>query len=320
MPLGVILAFIAFVVFSVADALIKTTGSGLSVFEIAFFTTTFSIIPLALFNRQERWRGIYKLRHPWLVHLRCGTTIAGTACVMYAFTHIAFADVYAIGFMTPLFVTLLSVLLLHEKVALHRWALLLISFLGVVLVVRPGFNELAAGHCLMLLGAILGAITNTILRHVAASERRISLVGLPVLYSAVVNGLLMIPTFVVPSLEQMALMLANGLCAGTAWLLLIQASKLSPASLIAPVQYTQLVWAMLFGALLFGEYPDGVAIIGMMVVVTAGLFNVVTEKWQIRRRPRVVTTLATAMREPLLVEEPTSQPQVSVSKFGGQAG
>jgi drug/metabolite transporter (DMT)-like permease len=205
-------------------------------------------------------------------------------------------------------------------VALHRWVLLLISFLGVVLVVRPGFNELAAGHYLMLLGAILGAITNTILRHVAAGERRISLVGLPVLYSAIVNGLLMIPNFVVPSQEQMALLLANGLCAGTAWLLLIQANKLSPASLIAPVQYTQLVWAMLFGALLFGEYPDGVAIIGMLVVVTGGLFNVVTEKWQIHRRPRVVTTLASAMREPLLAEEPTSQPQVSVSKVGGQAG
>lgn len=287
MPAGVILAFLAYAIFSVADALIKQTGPALSVFEIAFFTTSFSIIPAILTTRGERWRDLYKLQHPWLVHLRCLSAISGTACVMYAFTHILFAEVYAIGFTTPLFVTLLSVLLLREYVAPHRWALLFISFLGVLLVIRPGLRELETGHFVMMAGAVLGAITTTILRHVAPKERRVSLVGLQVLYSAIVNAVLMAPTFVVPTPAQLALLLGIGVLGGIGGLLLIQACRQTPANLIAPVQYSQLIWAILFGAMFFGEYPDWIAIVGMMVVVGAGLLNVLTERTPIRWKPRI---------------------------------
>jgi drug/metabolite transporter (DMT)-like permease len=287
MPVGVILAFLAYAVFSVSDALIKATGPAMSVFEIAFFTTSFSIIPAMLTKRGERWRDIYKLHHPYLVHLRCATAICGTACVMFAFTHIPFADVYAIGFTTPLFVTLLSVLLLREFVAVHRWVLLLISFLGVVLVIRPGLRELELGHYVMMIAAMLGAVTTTVLRHVAPKERKVSLVGLQVFYSAIFNGILMVPTFIIPTLEQLVILLGIGVLGGIGGLLLIQASKVTPANLIAPVQYSQLIWAILFGAMFFGEYPDWVAIVGMLIVVGAGLMNVLSEKRPIRWKPRV---------------------------------
>src|SRR5690606_11055059 len=134
-----------------------------------------------------------------LVHLRCATAIASTACVMFAFTHIPFADVYAIGFLTPIMVTLLGVLVLKEHVALHRWLLLIISFLGVVLVIRPGVRELQLGHLAIFISVFLGGITTIILRHVAPRERRVSLVGLQVLYSGIFNGVLMLPVFVMPS-------------------------------------------------------------------------------------------------------------------------
>jgi|SRR5215217_132020 len=287
MPVGVILAFIAYATFSVADALIKATGPTLSVFEIAFFTTSFSIIPAMITKRGERWRDIYKLQHPYLVHLRCATAITGTACVMFAFTHIPFADVYAIGFTTPIFVTFLSVLVLRELVTVNRWVLLFISFLGVVLVIRPGMRELELGHYVMMFAACLGAVTTTVLRHVAPKERRVSLVGLQVLYSGIVNGILMVPHFVMPSPEQFAILLGIGLLGGVGGLLLIQASKQTPANLIAPVQYSQLIWAILFGAMFFGEYPDWISIVGMFIVVGSGLMNVLSERRPIRWKPRV---------------------------------
>jgi drug/metabolite transporter (DMT)-like permease len=287
MPVGVILAFLAYAIFSVSDALIKVAGPTLSVFEIAFFTTSFSILPAILSNRTERWRDIYKLHHPWLLHLRCATAITGTACVMYAFTHIPFTDVYAIGFMTPVFVTILSVIFLKENVTPQRWLLLALCFLGVVLVVRPGMKEVAPGHIIILVGAFLGSITTIILRHVAPRERRVSIVGLQVLYSAIINGVLMIPTFVVPSLEQLALFLGIGLLGGLGGLLVIAATKVTPANLVAPVQYSQLIWAILFGALFFGEYPDWIAIGGMIVVVVSGLLNVLSDRRPIRWKPRI---------------------------------
>ena len=287
MPVGVILAFLAYASFSVADALIKVTGPTMSVFEIAFFTTSLSIIPAALTKRGERWRDIYKLRHPWLVHLRCATAISGTACVMFAFTHIPFADVYAIGFLTPIIVTLLGVVVLREYVAVHRWLLLIISFLGVVLVIRPGVRDLQLGHLAIFCSVFFGGITTIILRHVAPKERRVSLVGLQVLYSALFNGVLMIPTFVIPSPEQLAVFLGIGLLGGTGGLLLIAAASRTPANLVAPVQYSQLIWAIVFGALFFGEYPDYVAVIGLVIVLAAGLANVLTEKLKIVWKPRI---------------------------------
>ena len=287
MPVGVILAFLAYASFSVADALIKVTGPQMSVFEIAFFTTSFSIIPAMLTKRNERWRDLYKLRHPWLVHLRCATAICGTACVMNAFTHIPFADVYAVGFLTPIMVTLRGVLVLKENVAPHRWLLLVISFLGVVLVIRPGVRELQLGHLAILCSVFLGGITTIVLRHLAPRERRVSLVGLQVIYSGVINGLLMLPFFVLPTPEQLAVFLGIGLLGGTGGLLLIASVKRTPANMVAPVQYSQLIWAIVFGAAFFGEYPDYVAIIGMVIVLAAGLANVMTEKLKIVWKPRV---------------------------------
>lgn len=287
MPVGVLLAFLAYASFSMADALIKATGPAMSVFEIAFFTTTFSIIPAMLTKRGERWRDLYKLRHPWLVHLRCATAIAGTACVMYAFTHIPFADVYAVGFLTPVVVTLLGVLVLKEYVPVHRWLLLIISFLGVVLVIRPGVRDLQLGHLAIFCGVFFGGITTVILRHVAPKERRVSLVGLQVIYSALLNGLLMVPLFVMPSLEQLAVFLGIGLLGGTGGLLLIAAAKRTPANLVAPVQYSQLIWAIVFGAAFFAEYPDWVAVIGLIIVITSGLANVLTDKMKIVWKPRL---------------------------------
>ncbi len=287
MPVGVLLAFLAYASFSVADALIKIMGTAVSVFEIAFFTTSFSIIPAMLTKGGERWRDIYKLRHPWLVHLRCATAISSTACVMYAFTHIPFADVYAIGFLTPIGVTMLGVLVLKEHVAIHRWLLLLISFMGVLLVIRPGVRELEMGHLAIFCSVFLGAVTTIVLRYVAPRERRVSLVGLQVLYSALINGVLMLPTFTVPTWEQFAVFICIGLMGGTGGLLLISATRRSPANVVAPVQYSQLIWAIVFGAAFFGEYPDYVAVIGLFIVLAAGLANVLTEKLKIVWKPRL---------------------------------
>jgi len=287
MPVGVLLAFLAYLAFSMSDALIKATGPVMSVFEIAFFTTSFSILPAMVSKRGERWRDLYKLRHPVLVHLRCATAISGTACVMFAFTHIPFAEVYAIGFLAPIMVTALGVFVLKEDVGLHRWLLLVVSFLGVLLVIRPGLREVMPGHLAMLAAVFFSGITTTVLRYVAPRERRVSLIGIQVIYSAILNGLIMLPFFVMPTLEQLAVFLGIGIMGGTGALLLIAAAKRTPANLLAPVHYSQLIWAIVFGAAFFGEYPDWVAIAGMLVVLAAGLANVLTERLKIVWKPRL---------------------------------
>jgi len=287
MPVGVLLAFVAYASFSMGDALIKGIGTEMSVFQIAFFTTTFSIVPLIITNRHERWSQMLHMQHPRLIQLRCCTAICGTACIMYAFTHIPFAEAYAIAFTTPVIVTVLSVTILKEHVRKLRWFLLFVGFIGVLLVVRPGVRTIEFGHIAALASAFFGAVTTIILRHVAPKEKRISVMGVLVLYSMVFNATLMAPSFVIPSWQQMGILAVIGLFGGVGSLLIIQATKTTPANLIAPIHYSQLIWAIVLGSAFYSEYPDLLTIIGLAVVLSAGLANVLTDKMKIAWKPRL---------------------------------
>ena len=275
MPVGVIYAIVAYSVYSCGDAIIKGFGQDLSVFEIGFFVAVFGLIP-AVFAvpKQERWRDSFKLRQPLLVHLRSFTGVASAVLITISFTTIPFAETYSLVFLMPLFITVMSVLLLKEKVDPVRWAMMALGFVGVMLVVRPGFRELELGHLTALLCAVFGALTTTILRVIAPTEKRVSLIALPALYVIVINAVLMAPTFVMPTPLQFGLLVACGGMIGIGHILLIAATRNAPASQVAPIQYVQIVWAIALGAFFYSEYPDFIAYIGLAVVVLSGLVNV----------------------------------------------
>lgn len=275
MPVGVFYAVIAYSVYSCGDAIIKGFGQDLSVFEIGFFIAVFGLIPAAFAKPAgERWRDSFRLKHPFLVHLRSFTGVASAILVTVSFTTIPFAETYSLVFMMPLFITVMSVLFLKEKVDVIRWAMLALGFLGVMLVVRPGFRELEFGHLTALLCAVFGASTTTILRVIAPTEKRVSLIALPALYVIVINAVLMAPSFIMPTPQQFGLLAASGSMVGMGHILLIAATRNAPASQVAPIQYVQIVWAIGLGAFFYFEYPDYLAYIGLAVVVLSGLVNV----------------------------------------------
>ena len=190
MPTGVAFSLVAYLLYSCCDAIIKGFGSSLSVFEIAFWTALFSFVPAMLTKpKGEHWRQVHKMRHPWLVQLRSTSGVIGNLCIIYAFTHIPLAEAYSIAFLAPIFVVALSRTILREEVTWHRWFFLGASFLGVLLVVRPGFRELQLGHLAAVIAAFMGSISTTILRKVAPVEKRVSLIGIPLGYIIVFNGL-----------------------------------------------------------------------------------------------------------------------------------
>lgn len=275
MPIGVFYAVVAYSVYSCGDAIIKGFGQSLSVFEIGFFIALFSLIPAVFAKSQgERWRDSFRLKHPVLVHLRSFTGVSSSILVTVSFTTIPFAETYSLVFMMPLFITIMSIFILKERVNIVRWSMLALGFVGVMLVVRPGFRELEFGHLTALLCAIFGASTTTILRIIAPTEKRVSLIALPAIYVLVVNAVLMAPTFVMPTLPQFGLLAASGSLVGMGHILLIAATRNAPASQVAPIQYVQIIWAIGLGAFFFREYPDLLAYIGLAVVVLSGLVNV----------------------------------------------
>jgi drug/metabolite transporter (DMT)-like permease len=312
MPSGVIFAFSAYALYSCCDAIIKGFGSALTVHEIAFWTALFSFIPaIFLKAKGERWRDFWRMRHPWLVNLRGTSGLLGNFCVIFAFVHIPLAEVYSLAFLAPIFIVILSVLLLRESVGWQRWLFLAATFAGVLLVVRPGFRELQLGHLAALGAAFFGAISTTVLRRVAPTEKRVSLIALPILYILVANFFLMLPTLKMPTIEEFALLMIIGGMGGTGNVLFINATRLARASDIAPMQYSQIAWAIIFGAVFFHEYPDLVAYLGLGVVVVFGILNVMSDETRIRIFSRLSPGLgpATAIAEvskPLVPEDKPS--------------
>jgi drug/metabolite transporter (DMT)-like permease len=304
MPSGVYYAVVAYSVYSCGDALIKGFGQSLTIFEIGFFVALFSLLP-ALFAKPktERWRDSFSLKHPALVHLRAFSGVTSSALVTFAFVTIPFAEAYSLVFMMPLFITVMSVVLLKERVDAMRWGMLALGFFGVMLVVRPGFRELELGHLAALCCAFFGAATTTILRVVAPDEKRVSLIAIPALYVIVVNAVLMIPGFVVPSIEQLALLVTSGALIGLGHILLIAATRNAPASQVAPIQYLQIVWAIGLGAFFFTEYPDWIAYVGIGVVILSGLANVAFDGGRARIAGRFAEYRARRSNSPTNITE-----------------
>jgi len=285
MPPGVLFAFSAYALYSCCDAIIKGLGHGLSVYEIAFFTTLFSLVPVFLTTpKNENWLQFWRLKNPWLVHIRGVSGVIGNACIIYAFVTIPLAEAYSIAFLAPIFIVLISVTILKETVSLQRWLILAASFIGVLVVVRPGFRELHPGHIAALIAAFAGAVTTTVLRRVAKEETRVSLIGMASLYILVVNGTLMIVTRQVhwPTWTELGWLLVIGALGGTGNMLFIAATRAVQASQIAPLQYSQIFWAILFGAVFYREYPDAIGVAGLVVIVVAGVLNVLSGDAKLR--------------------------------------
>jgi drug/metabolite transporter (DMT)-like permease len=277
---GVLLALLAYATFSWGDAFIKGIGGGLPVFEIGFFTTAFAgALILIARPKEERWRDFWRMKRPWAVQARALSGVSAGILGIYAFTTIPFAEAYALIFLSPLFVTLLSMLVLGERIGPWRWFAILAGLAGVMLVVRPGFRELHFGHFAAIGVALLAATTLILLRSLAGQERRTAILGVMILYGLVINGALAAAAgFVMPSPHQLLMLAGAGALAAAGQILLLGATRYAPANQIAPTHYSQIAWAVVVGAAFFGEYPDLLAILGLAVLAAAGLLTWMRER------------------------------------------
>jgi drug/metabolite transporter (DMT)-like permease len=277
---GILLALIAYASYSGSDAVIKSLGGQFTVFEIGFFATLFAGCFL-FFTRPagERWRDFWHMKRPWAVQARAWAGIASGVLSVYAFTHIPLAEVYALIFLAPLLVTILSTVILKEKVGPWRWLAVVAGFAGVMLVVRPGFRELNLGHLAAFVNAFLAATSVILMRSLAQHEKRTSMLGVLVGYGLLFNGAGAAATsFTLPNAMQLVWLAMAGAFTAGGQLLQLLAAKYAPANRIAPTHYSQIAWAVILGALFFQEYPDGLSLVGLAVVGGAGLLTMVREE------------------------------------------
>jgi drug/metabolite transporter (DMT)-like permease len=191
-----------------------------------------------------------------------------------AISVVPLADAYTITFTAPLLVTALSVPLLKERVGWRRWSAVLVGFIGVLIVIRPGFGDAPWQLMLPLVTAACFALYQILTRLVSIDPDETPFVML--FYVAWVGAAvmtLMVPFYWQPvALADWPWMVAMGGLGAIGHLILIRALVIAPASLIAPFTYSQIVWALIAGYLVFGDVPDGWMLVGCTVIVASGLF------------------------------------------------
>ena len=247
--------------------------------ESAFFGAVLGLAVMCLAPGQgSRWRDLFATTHwPlwWLRFLAFPVSVIGS---VIAFTYLSMAEAFVLIFLQPAFVTLLSVLFLKEHVDARRWGAVVLGFVGVLVVLRPGFRELSVGHLGAVFAGLGGAVSVVTFRALGTRENNHSLFGAGMLGGTVICGLLMVPHFVVPDARQGLELLCYGLLAAVAYLLLMRAAFHAPAAQIGPAQYSQMLWAVGLDKLLFGTTLDLFTLTGMVLIVGSGSLTLLRSK------------------------------------------
>ena len=279
-------SLLAFALFTTHDTVIKAIGADYSVFQIIFFASLFSFIPLTVMMMADRNLDNYRPRHPWLIAARTVLSLTAMSSAFYAFTVLPLSEVYALIFVTPLLITAFSVPLLGEQVGFQRWMAVIVGLCGVVVVLRPGQEPLEVGHVAALISAFASSLSNIIVRKIGNEERSAVLILIPMISGIIVMAMILPSVYVPIELPALGAMALVGLLAVGAQISVISAYRVAPSiAMIAPVQYTQILWATAFGALFFDEYPDIWVAVGAAIIICSGVFVVWRETLRTGRGP-----------------------------------
>lgn len=269
--LGVVLMVLGMAVLNSVDAISKLLTIDYTGIQVAWARYTFHLVPLVALVGPSRVRRMVRTVNPKAQILRSTLLAISAASIILAFSLMPLADAIAVSFIAPLIVVGLSARFLGEHVGPHRWVAVIIGFVGMLVLVWPEGNVFEVGALFAAAAATFWAIGLMMTRHVRGDDPWSTL-----FYTAFIGTVLLslvVPFFWrTPSTTAWGLMLAMGLLAGVAHGLIILAFRNASASLLAPYNYTLLVWATFYGWLLFDELPGLRAIVGAGIIVVAGLY------------------------------------------------
>ncbi len=270
---GIGFAALGFGLFTVMDTIVKWLGGGgYPLHQVVFFNALFSLVPASLLVARSGGLRQLRTRRPGLHLLRGCFALVSTACAFYAFTHLPLADAYAIIFTGPLLVTALSALILGEPVGWRRWSAVVVGFVGVLIMLRPGTGVVGAGAVAALTCACAYACSIITLRKLSATETTPSFLLYGNLTILAATGTMLAFDFRPMPLGDLGLLAACGLFGGTAFICIVNAHRRAPAAIVAPFQYTQMAWGVVLGYLIWGDVPQPAVLLGCAVVVGSGLF------------------------------------------------
>jgi drug/metabolite transporter (DMT)-like permease len=274
---GALLALMGYAVFSTHDVIVKYLGSSYSPFQIVFFSVVFGFPLASIMLVRDATVDTMRPHHPWWNLIRSVSILLSSVCVFYAFSVLPLAQTYSILFTLPLMITLLSIPMLGEKVGFHRGGAILVGFVGVLIAVRPTASGFSLGHLAAFVGAFSSALAAIIVRKIGRNERALVLLLFPMLGSFLVMGGAMPFVYKPMPFQDLAAAAVMAFLSFTALSCMIGAYKEGEAVVVAPMQYSQFVWATFYGLLFFNEVPDMQTIVGAAIIIASGVYIVLRE-------------------------------------------
>jgi len=268
--LGFLYMFMSICAFSVMDVIVKWSVE-FPIGQVLFFRGFFGIVFYFFVIPKERFHNFYSTERPGLHALRCISGLIALVAIFIALRELPLATVVSISFAAPIFTTILSIFLLSEKVGAYRWLAVLIGFIGIIVITEPGISELNIYYIfpvIFCLGLSYVAIT---IRQLSSTEP----VWLISFYFSLSITLLSFFTisqgWVMPSFDHFVLLSFIGIFGGVANLWLSQSYKHSEVSLVTPLKYLALVFAITFGYFIWGEIPTIKTLAGAFLVIISTL-------------------------------------------------
>jgi drug/metabolite transporter (DMT)-like permease len=286
--------------FALLSAGVRYLGeSGVPLGEMVFFRAAFAILPVLLIVAWQReLADMVRTQRPFGHFLRGTISMAGMFLNFAALARLPLVDATAISFAAPLITVAFAALLLGERVRIYRWSAVAVGFVGIVVMLWPylNFAQYASGGtatAAATVGALCGvlaAFTNAgsviQTRRLTDTETTSSIVFYFSLYCAIA-GLLTLPLgWIWPTPTQLAVLIGTGIVGGLAHIVLTSSYRYAPASLVAPLDYTTMIWAFVFGYVLFGELPTIYVYVGGAIVAASGIFVIWRERQLGLRRIR----------------------------------
>ena len=268
--LGFLYMFLSVCAFSLMDLIIKwTTDYPLG--QVVFFRGFFGIVFYFFIIPKNRIKNFYQTKRPILHFLRCLVGLIAMVAIFIALRNLPLATVVSISFAAPIFTTIFSIFLLSEKVGIYRWLAVLIGFLGILIITEPGFESLNIYYIFPIIFCIGLSYVAIAIRKLSSTEP-VWLISLNFSIAITIAGLCSLPYgWKIPSFFDFFILSLVGFFGGVANLWLSQSYKFSEVSLVTPLKYLGLIFAIFFGYLIWGEIPSLKSLFGGLLVILSSI-------------------------------------------------
>ena len=268
--LGFLYMFMSVCAFSIMDLVVKWSET-YPLGQVIFFRGFFGVLLYFLIMPKDRIKNFYYTKRPGLHFLRCFFGLIALLAIFTALRNLPLATVVSISFAAPIFTTILSIFILSEKVGLFRWLAVVVGFVGIIIITEPGFTSLNIYFVYPLIFCLGMSYVAITIRQLSTTEP-VWLISLYFSATITLASFFTIPYgWIMPDMKDLILLMSIGILGGAANLWLSQSYKFSEVSLVTPLKYLALVFAIIFGYFIWNEVPSIKTLSGALLVIISSI-------------------------------------------------